>query len=1381
MNKRKSLLAGFIAGILLLGNGLSAKAQELKYDSPGTGNPIIPGYFADPTVVKFGDTYYVYATTDGNGGGLGPSQVWTSKDFVNWTLMPMNWPTTHWIWAPDVMKRGDLYYLYYCQPCQIYCGVSETPRGPWKNLLGFPEAVLVPDRLEPMAITLDGQTFVDEDGSVYLYWGTWGIYPKHGCGVGKFNPDLKSFEKVSLIPNTQAKDFFEAPYVIKKDGIYYFTYSAGSCHDHTYRVQYATSKTGPMGPFEFPENNPILETNADGSIHGPGHHSILEVNGEYYIVYHRHNNPQSTRGMHRQIAVDKLVFTGDGRIEKVKPTHEGVGFLGENTNPFPNLAYGKTVRASSVYNDNFKAEYAVDDNNGTIWRPSKGFGEEWLEIDLGKVETVRRVQTQFEYATSYYQYKIEVSKDGNTWQLFSDKTGNTLAGSPMTDYGDAEARYVRITLTGNEEQGQISAIWNIKVFSGAKMDPPQILVHLEAENLGDRFDSWKNQDGMLGGFFKAEGQPQLKVIEGKAGLVLPAGTFLTSSFRMPEGFYTGQPWTVSYTVFGTSVEVLKGIMSWQPGTKNKLKIKQPDDTRTWHNVVRVSDGKTERVYLDGKEVAQSKSLRKGESSHLKIGTADQEFVLANLRIYNRVLEPAEVRYDAEMKYNRPREAAAAPQGLLLHIDAQDYNAGMALSKVANKGGMKGEMVVTEGSLPVRLKQNRMAFEFDGTKGLRSSFRLPRTISGVGNYTIAAWVLNPEVEENECIADLNSGEGELNKVVLGYGKNAASGVACHYGGYEDIALQKMPEAGQWHHMVLTNDGYAETVYVDGKQMAHKDMVLRLTPEGRICIGQRSDGQWGFSGYLSEVKIYDYALKSGEVKQLAAEASGNRILLGLNAGECDYGKLSAWMNEGQWGGSMRGKCMVTDVAGKLALVAEDIEGCRIDGLKRDESRGERSILLDYRVPSYAATLFELGEEYPFAVQAVPGGLRIQTGTNKQQVELKKQQAGEWCELVLVNAGNDLKVYLNGVYVTTVTGCAIPGAVSGIELLKNACRKSVGSINPAIADFLILSGTWGDAEIAQYAEVFRKNDVATLNAEVKAQALTPNIVCVGITVDENLRNELKYYFENVTSAKVRKNSGWINVPEYLEGGCQPDRVYSYLVKVKDGHGNVRTLEKSLQVKTATVGFETVIDNFTRDHDYVQAGIASSVWKNLDGEKPEECIVKAVDGKLRIQSKDRQIQREAATAPFLNVEVDGDFVAQVKVADVIGLAQKKGCGYNEAGILVMDADSRPGNISEIHLSLFPMYPDKGNMWTSMGRHGRPQVGNATGWQPDPYLQVERRGEFIYLRTSRDGINWKDMPETPVRRSDFGKRVKVGLFQCTYTGETGYGDFEEFRLWKVK
>ena len=60
--------------LLLTGTALTTQAQEVKWNTPGAGNPFLPGYFADPTVKKFGDTYFIYATTDGSGAGFGPSQ-----------------------------------------------------------------------------------------------------------------------------------------------------------------------------------------------------------------------------------------------------------------------------------------------------------------------------------------------------------------------------------------------------------------------------------------------------------------------------------------------------------------------------------------------------------------------------------------------------------------------------------------------------------------------------------------------------------------------------------------------------------------------------------------------------------------------------------------------------------------------------------------------------------------------------------------------------------------------------------------------------------------------------------------------------------------------------------------------------------------------------------------------------------------------------------------------------------------------------------------------------------------------------------------------------------------------------------------------------------
>ena len=495
----------------LAGWGLLASAQPKAYNTPSAGNPFIPGYFADPTIRKFGDTYYLYATTDGTGNGYGPAQVWVSKDFQNWKNIVMNWPTTEVVWAPDVVQQPDgTFRYYYCEPCAVSIGESTSPIGPWKNILGKDDAVMVPDRYVHNVITLDPQLFRDDDGSEYLYFTTWGIYKGFGCGVARLNSPLgptgrlpkqelytlnsqlkdarlwnenapfpiaadEFFSEKRLIPNTELKDIFEAPYVFKRQGVYYFTYSSGSCHDHTYRVQYATSTVGPMGPFEY--KGCILETNADQTVHGPGHHSILEQDGRYYIVYHRHNLPRSVHGFNRQVCIDEMKFDTKGNILPVLPTHDAQGVTVSIPQTSNNLALGAKVTASSYYDDWFRPEYAVDDNNATLWKARNtnwGQGkhqDEWLQIDLGKPMKFNEVWTQFEYATFFYQYRIETSTDGKRWTLYADRTDNTMQGSPMIDKCTVKARYIRITITDTQKNGHLPAIWNVKVWQQAPALP----------------------------------------------------------------------------------------------------------------------------------------------------------------------------------------------------------------------------------------------------------------------------------------------------------------------------------------------------------------------------------------------------------------------------------------------------------------------------------------------------------------------------------------------------------------------------------------------------------------------------------------------------------------------------------------------------------------------------------------------------------------------------------------------------------------------------------------------------------------------------------------------------------------------------------------------
>ena len=470
--KRKLLTTLLLAGGMT--NFCHAEQENPHWNTPGAGNPFIPGYFADPTIRKFGDTYYLYATTDGTGNGYGPAQVWVSKDFRNWRNIVMNWPTTEVVWAPDVVQQPDgTYRYYYCRPCEVLVGESASPVGPWRNVLGADDAVLVPDRFVHNAITLDPQLFRDDDGQEYLYFCTWGIYKDFGCGVTKVNGTQLGEKR--LIPNTELKDIFEAPFVFKRGDTYYFTYSSGSCHDHTYRVQYATSKVGPMGPFAY--KGCILESNQDRTVHGPGHHSILVKDGHYYIVYHRHNLPRSVHGFNRQVCIDEMTFDDDGNILPIVPKHTTPETLDLKPESTRNLAFGAKVTASSYYDEWFRPEYAVDDNNATLWKARNsnwGRGsrhDEWLQIDLGKPQRFNEVWTQFEYATFFYRYRIETSLDGKNWTRYADRSQNTMQGSPMIDSGKTKARYLRITITDTQKNGHMPAIWNVKVWQKAPVLP----------------------------------------------------------------------------------------------------------------------------------------------------------------------------------------------------------------------------------------------------------------------------------------------------------------------------------------------------------------------------------------------------------------------------------------------------------------------------------------------------------------------------------------------------------------------------------------------------------------------------------------------------------------------------------------------------------------------------------------------------------------------------------------------------------------------------------------------------------------------------------------------------------------------------------------------
>ncbi|WP_443938717.1 family 43 glycosylhydrolase [Pedobacter sp. MW01-1-1] len=842
------------------------KAQS--HVSKGQGNPIIPGYFADPTVKKFGDTYYIYATTDGNGGGFGPSQVWTSKDFVNWTMQDMNWPTTHHYWAPDATLGPDgKYYLYYCQPVEIFGASSTSPVGPWTSLLA-PGKPIVSNFMVPNVITLDGQTFKDDDGKYYMYCGTWGIYPNHGCGVGLLNPDMKSFSKLAQIPNTDAKDFFEAPFVFKRKGIYYLTYSSGYCEDGTYRVQYATA-TNPMGPFKYAKENPILATNVDGTVHGPGHQSVLQQGDDFYLIYHRHNNPHNDGGYHRQVAADKIIFDENGAILKLVPTHTGVGFLAKNVNPHVNLALGKKVLASSEYDQDFKAEYAVDDNNGTLWKAKNNVGSAWITLDLGKEQTIKSVHTQFEYATWYYQYQIEYSVDGKNWQLYADKSKNTQHGSPMVDYGNVKARYLKTTILRTEYPGLNKAIWNIKVFDNDAYKPLTntvvkkweslesfesigLLVDLKLDSLriGSVVSNIANT-GKLGGVFSADGgnKPVVSMIEGKKALILSGAERFTSSKESPKSLMGNSSYSVSMWVLNPDIDKEETIVSWtERGGVNlsnvaigygsgkaagatthlgwaDLGYKNLPKANEWHLITFVFDGTMERIYVDGTlDRAERRMLFVNNLKNFLLGgnedgTGGFSGALASLKIYDIPLTEEEIKTSYLKGINT---------NTVLYADAKNLKDGKVESW--RNEGTALETLIAKGNAQLQDVQGKIAVLLNEDGEILLDNELMKSQQFSKSFT--------------AIFSLLSTAGSKTKV--SFGPN-------------NPTIEIMGD-GKWQQVICSNNEGKLTVFVNGKQL-EKAVLHTKQIEPNTLIAHIKKG--GSYTAISSIYVYNSSFDSAAV--------------------------------------------------------------------------------------------------------------------------------------------------------------------------------------------------------------------------------------------------------------------------------------------------------------------------------------------------------------------------------------------------------------------------------------------------------------------------------------------------------------------------------------
>lgn len=319
-------------------------------------NPYLPSweYIPDGEPYVFGDRVYIYGSHDYYNGYvfcMGDYVCWSAPvdDLGNWryegviypkTTDPLNPEGKMCLYAPDVTVGPDgRYYLYYVldKVSVVSVAVCDTPAGKYEfyGYVHYEDGTRLGEKegdepqFDPGVLT--------EGDTTYLYTGFCGRGDKsrHGAMVTVLGPDMLTIKKAPefVVPGyeysagTQFEHhaFFEAPSIRKVNDTYYFIYSSEVMHE----LCYATSKS-PLGGFAY---GGVLVSNCDMHIdtykpadmpvaYGANNHgSMVEINGQWYIFYHRQTNGN---WYSRQGCAEPLTIGADGKIPQAEITSCGL-------------------------------------------------------------------------------------------------------------------------------------------------------------------------------------------------------------------------------------------------------------------------------------------------------------------------------------------------------------------------------------------------------------------------------------------------------------------------------------------------------------------------------------------------------------------------------------------------------------------------------------------------------------------------------------------------------------------------------------------------------------------------------------------------------------------------------------------------------------------------------------------------------------------------------------------------------------------------------------------------------------------------------------------------------------------------------------------------
>ncbi|WP_161956087.1 family 43 glycosylhydrolase [Clostridium tertium] len=342
------------------------------------------GYgIGDPYILRYDGRYYLYVSTHDYKIGV---KCWSSDNLVDWKYegLVTEEKKTLGAYAPEVIYWDGYFYMYTSPAGKgHYVLQSDSPTGPFK---------LISDNI---GMSIDGSVFIDDNAKWYFYYAS----PKGIMAAPMKSPT--EVEETKVVDNTFMNWWTEGPSVIKRDDIYYMTYTGNHVKSTGYRVNYSTSVESPITGYKEGLNNPIL-INTSEDFNALGHSSsVLGPDlDSYYITYH---NLVGEKGFPlRKLNIDRLVFNGE-KMSVLGPTNfnqpspnmpQFYTWVNNDTdNKMKDIEEGeeKFTVSNDETSEVFTAEFSfsnVRDSNVCIvtsYKDSKNYGEINIDIDANKV------------------------------------------------------------------------------------------------------------------------------------------------------------------------------------------------------------------------------------------------------------------------------------------------------------------------------------------------------------------------------------------------------------------------------------------------------------------------------------------------------------------------------------------------------------------------------------------------------------------------------------------------------------------------------------------------------------------------------------------------------------------------------------------------------------------------------------------------------------------------------------------------------------------------------------------------------------------------------------------------------------------------------------